>query len=456
MRVLRQLTHPGVIYDKAHRLHGEPCDYDPLIGMVGDARLVLLGEATHGTHEFYEQRAEITRRLIREKGFNAVVLEADWPDTLRVNRFVRGRSEEDATANEALQDFRRFPVWMWRNTVMLDFVDWLHSYNASRHTESERIGIYGMDLYSLFSSMDAVLQYLMAVDPEAAREAHRRYSCFEHFGEDPQIYGRSAGLGLSESCEQEVLAQLLEMQHQAIALMMRDGLMTEEEYFYAEQNARVVKNAEAYYRAMFLGRDVSWNLRDSHMMETLNELLRFMDRRLHERGRSAKIVVWAHNSHLGDARATEMGQGGEHNVGQLVRESYPDDSLLVGFTTHEGTVTAASQWDGLAFRKTVNPSLSGSYEQFFHGTGVENFLLNLRDERAVSEHLEGSYLERAIGVIYHPHTERISHYFYANLPRQFDAVIHLDRTRALEPLEVTAHWESAEMPDLPETWPTGF
>lgn len=453
MRVLRQLTHPDVIHENAHRLQGDPADYDPLIDMIGDARLVLLGEATHGTHEFYEQRAGITKRLIREKGFNAVALEADWPDALRINRFVRGRSEEDLAAGDALRDFQRFPVWMWRNTVMRDFVDWLRSYNMSRHNDVERVGIYGMDLYSLFSSMDAVLKYLMEADPEAARQAHMRYSCFEHFGEDPQLYGRSAGLGLSDSCEKAVVTQLVELQQKAIDLMLRDGLITEEEYFYAEQNARVVKNAEAYYRSMFRGRDVSWNLRDSHMVETLDELLRFMDRRLRERGKSAKVVVWAHNSHLGDARATEMGQNGEHNVGQLVRERYPGDCVLVGFTTHDGTVTAASQWDAPAEMKRVRPSLPGSYERFFHDTGIENFLLNLRDDPEVTQTLEGSYLERAIGVIYHPQTERISHYFYSNLPRQFDAVIHFDRTRALEPLEVTAHWESAE---LPETWPTGF
>lgn len=440
------LTLPQQLAASAQRLRSAPGDYDPLLELIGDARFVLLGEASHGTHEFYLERANITRRLITEKGFHAVAVEADWPDAFRVNRFVRGQSD-DRSADASLSDFKRFPAWMWRNTEVRDFVTWLRDFNAVQ-PEQNRTGFYGLDLYSLFTSIDAVLGYLDDVDPDAAKRARYRYGCFEHFGEDSQAYGYSATFDISRSCEDDVIRQLVEMR--TLAAQKRNEQSTDvEELFAAEQNARLVLNAERYYRSMFAGRVSSWNLRDTHMAETVDALAAHLD----ARGQNAKIVIWAHNSHLGDARATEMGNGGELNVGQLVRRKYGDESVLVGFTTHSGTVTAADDWDGEGMRKAVRPGLRGSYEELFHDTGVDRFLLNFRDDVQLRHVLPQYLLERAIGVIYRPQSERLSHYFHANLSDQFDAVIHIDRTRALEPLEPGAVWHSAEPP---ETFPSGL
>jgi len=429
----------------AHRLAGSPRDFDRLLEMIGEARFVLLGEASHGTHEFYAARAEITRRLIREKGFLAVAVEADWPDAYRVNRYVRGQSD-DAESVEALDGFRRFPQWMWRNADVVDFVGWLREHNEA--AGPAKAGFYGLDLYSLRASMAAVLEYLHAVDPEAARRARHRYACFDHFGEDPQAYGYAARFDLGESCEQAVVEQLLELRGRAADYAPRRGDATGDDLFFAEQNARLVANAERYYRTMFTGRVESWNVRDRHMAETLEALVAHLS----ATGRPAKIVVWAHNSHLGDARATQMGEEGELNVGQLVRERHGSDAVLVGFSTYEGTVTAASDWDGPAERKQVRPGLRGSYEALFHELRGD-FMLNLRDDAALSRGLATPQLQRAIGVIYRPDTERLSHYFPAMLPRQFDALLHYDRTRAVEPLERTAQWERGE---VPETFPTAL
>ena len=429
----------------AHRLAGSPRDFDRLLEMIGEARFVLLGEASHGTHEFYAARAEITRRLIREKGFLAVAVEADWPDAYRVNRYVRGQSD-DAESVEALDGFRRFPQWMWRNADVVDFVGWLREHNEA--AGPAKAGFYGLDLYSLRASMAAVLEYLHAVDPEAARRARHRYACFDHFGEDPQAYGYAARFDLGESCEQAVVEQLLELRGRAADYAPRRGDATGDDLFFAEQNARLVANAERYYRTMFAGRVESWNVRDRHMAETLEALVAHLS----ATGRPAKIVVWAHNSHLGDARATQMGEEGELNVGQLVRERHGSDAVLVGFSTYEGTVTAASDWDGPAERKQVRPGLRGSYEALFHELRGD-FMLNLRDDAALSRGLATPQLQRAIGVIYRPDTERLSHYFPAMLPRQFDALLHYDRTRAVEPLERTAQWERGE---VPETFPTAL
>jgi erythromycin esterase-like protein len=417
--------------------------YDPLLEIAGEAQCVLIGEASHGTHEFYETRAELTRRLIQEKGFRAVALEADWPDTFRVHRFVTGRGE-DRNANDALSDFRRFPGWMWRNTVMIEFIEWLRGWNAERSAEDGFAGIYGLDLYSMHTSIEAVLGYLDKIDPQAARRARYRYGCFDHFGEDPQRYGLATVAGGAEPCESEVIDQLIELRRKYTELISRNGHIGEEEFFSAEQNARLIMNAERYYRAMFHGRASSWNLRDEHMFETLNELFAHLDS-----GR-AKVVVWAHNSHLGDARATAMSKRGELNVGQLVRERLAVDSFAIGFTTYSGTVTAASDWGEPAERKRVRPALAGSYEELCHATGIPRFWINLRERNEATELLRDERLERAIGVIYRPETERLSHYFEARLPEQFDAIIHIDETRALEPLERTSTWDRGE---LPETYP---
>jgi erythromycin esterase-like protein len=383
--------------------------------------------------------------LIEEKGFTAVAVEADWPDAYRVNRYVRGASN-DSDSEEALSGFRRFPTWMCRNADVLDFVGWLRERNDAFSPGATKAGFYGLDLYSLHASIEAVLNYLHKVDPDAARRARYRYSCFDHFGEDTQAYGYAASFGLAESCEDEALGQLIELQQRAAAYASRDGRVADDEFFFAEQNARLVKNAEEYYRSMFRGRVESWNRRDAHMAETLEALAAHLE----SRGGVAKIVIWEHNSHLGDARATEIGEAGEFNVGQLVRERYADESVLVGFTTHHGTVTAASNWDAPAERKRVRPALPGSYEALFHEVAIPRFMLDLRNGDP-AESLREPRLERAIGVIYRPETERQSHYFHARLADQFDAVLHFDETRAVEPLERVA----APSGEVAETFPTG-
>src|ERR1700716_3452581 len=431
--------------ETSYPLAGSARDYDPLIGRIGEARFALLGEASHGTHEFYCERAEITKRLIAEKHFAAVAVEADWPDTYRLNRYVRSTSD-DVDAVEALADFRRFPTWMWRNTVVVEFIEWLRAHNDALPPGAEKVGFYGLDLYSLHASMKAVLRYLEKVDPEAAKRARERYSCFDHVGEDTQAYGLMTRLNLSKSCEEEVVSQLVELQRRASEYVRRDGRLAEDEQFYAEQNARLVKNAEAYYRSMFLEEVSSWNLRDRHMAETLDALVAHLGRK----GQRAKVAIWEHNSHLGDARATDMGQRGELNVGQLTRQKYGSEAVLVGFTTHHGTVTAASDWGEPAERKRVRPALAGSYEALFHAAQRDRFLLIPNDSDAMMQQLAVPRLERAIGVIYRPETERQSHYFRARLPSQFDAVLHFDETRAVEPLERNAEWEKGE---VPETFP---
>jgi erythromycin esterase-like protein len=410
-------------------IDARPIDHDQLAGFVGDARLALIGEASHGTHEFYFERAELTKRLIESRGFNAVAVEADWPDAYRVNRYVRWMSD-DRDAASALSSFGRFPRWMWRNTVVRDFVEWLREFNRDRPAR-KRVGFYGVDLYSLYGSIQAVLEYLDRVDPEAAKRARYRYSCFDHHGEDSQAYGYAASFGVSESCETGAVNALVELRRRAAEYRNMDGHVAREEYFYAEQNARLVRNAEEYYRTMFRGRVSSWNIRDSHMAETIDALLRFLDG---ETG-SARIAVWEHNSHLGDARATEMGEQGEHNVGQLVRQAHAERAVLIGFSAHSGTVTAASNWDEPGERKAVRPGIAGSYEDQFHQAGVERGVVYLRDDAKSAAALRGPRLQRAIGVIYRPETERVSHYFHARLPEQFDAMIHIDSTTALEALE---------------------
>jgi len=421
---------------------------ETLLDLVGDAHFVLIGEASHGTHEFYEARAAMTRMLIERKGFAAVAAEADWPDAYRVNRFVRARSE-DATAEEALRGFERFPTWMWRNAVVLDFVGWLREHNDRMGgDERGKAGFYGMDMYSLHRSMHEVIAYLERVDPNAAARARERYSCFDHRdGDDGQTYGVAAAFGAGESCEREVVEQLVDLQRHALEYARRDGLIAEDELFYAQQNARTVRAAEEYYRSMFSGRVSSWNLRDRHMVDTLDALAGHLSR---QRGAPAKLVVWAHNSHLGDARATEAAARGELNVGQLVRERHPVDCRLVGFTTNTGTVTAADDWGGPAERKMVRPALPESVEELFHQVGVKEFMFAFHAAARTAEVLRPARLERAIGVIYRPQTERQSHYFRARAADQFDAVIHIDDTRALEPIERTGRWEQGE---FPETYP---
>ena len=420
----------------ARPLRGD-ADYDELVARAADKRYVLIGEATHGTEDFYRERARITERLVTEAGFTAVAIEGDWPDAYRVNRWVRGASD-DASAEQALADFRRFPTWMWRNTVVEEFVTMLRRHDDALEPGAAKVGFYGLDLYSPRASMEAVVDYLDEVDPEAARRARERYACFDQFGRNPQVYAYEAGLSGAESCEAQVVQQLVELRDVNAGAIAH---LDEDESFVAEQNARLVVNAERYYRAMYRGGVESWNERDRHMAETLDALAAHLQRTTG----TAKIVVWAHNSHLGDARATELSQPGELNLGQLVRERVGGDALSIGFTTYAGTVTAASDWGGVTERKHVRPALRGSWEELLHQAEHPRLLVDPAG-------LHGRRLQRAIGVVYRPETERISHYLHARIAEQFDVVVHIDETRALKPLEVTSEWEAGE---VPETYPFG-
>jgi erythromycin esterase-like protein len=433
--------------EDCHPVTGENTDYDSLLDLIGDRRFVLIGESSHGTHEFYRERARITRRLIDERGFTAVAVEADWPDAYRVNRYVMGLSD-DPNANAALSDFRRFPAWMWRNRDVLAFVEWLRARNDAHVNVITKARFYGLDLYSLRASIEAVVDYLDRVDPEEAKRARARYSCFDHVGAEGQQYGYALAYAGAIPCENEVVTQLIELRRKADAYLRRDGWIADDEFFFAEQNARLVRNAEEYYQQMYRAEVSSWNLRDRHMAGTLDALIEHLDRQ-HPR---AKVIVWEHNSHVGDARSTEMGERGELNVGQLARQRYGNESVLIGFTTYDGTVTAASEWGGPAERKRVRAASPESHEAFLHQNGDKDFWLDTA-RPAVHAALSASRLERAIGVIYRPQTERGSHYFHARLGEQFDAVIHLDHTRALEPLERTSLWDKGEPP---ETYPSGI
>ncbi len=441
------VRHPPLldtIRDAAVPLEGGDGDYDLLLRMVGERPFVLLGEATHGTHEFYAMREEITRRLIGELGFDAVAVEADWPDAYRLNRYVCGVG--DASIDDAFGDFQRFPTWMWRNHAVRGFIQWLQARNAQLPAAA-RAGFYGLDLYSLYRSADAVIDYLEAVDPDQAVRARRLYVELDHVRE-PQTYGFEAASGLRPPCRDAAAALLVDLLRKAPAYLAEDGPAAQDEQFFAERNAYVVLNAEQYYRAMFGRRSNTWNLRDAHMVETLFALRRH----LRAQGRQGRIVVWAHNSHLGDARATQMGERGEWNVGQLLREQAgAAQALLVGFTTYTGHVTAAHDWDAPAERRWVRPAHKDSCEHLFYASGLDRFFLPLSG--TLADELAAPLLERAIGVVYRPETELASHYFSASLSRQFDALFHLDETSAVEPLDITAHRTRHEPPD---TYPSGL
>ncbi len=403
----------------------EGADLGPLLERLAGARVVCLGEATHGTSEFYRMRARITRELVERHGFQIVALEADWPDASRVNRWVRGETN-GAAPGEA--PFTRFPRWMWRNLETLAFLGWLREHNDRRRDAAPKVGLYGLDLYSMFTSIRAVIDYLERVDPTAARVARQRYSCLTPWEHDPQAYGAAALSGRYRVCEKEATAMLRDLLARRLELSAQNG----ERFLDAARNAALVANAERYYRAMYFGGDESWNERDRHMFDTLLALLDF-------HGPQAKAVVWAHNSHLGDARATEMGVHGQLNLGQLCRERFGDKAYLVGFGTHHGTVAAARDWDGPTEAMRVRPAHPDSYERLCHDSEVAAFLLPLREpeREEVRGELLAPRLERAIGVVYRPHSELASHYFHASLPVQFDAWIWFDETEAVHP--VTDH-----------------
>ncbi len=411
-------------------------DVSALLERIGDARIVLLGEATHGTSEFYRMRARITKELILRRGFNFVAVEADWPDAARINQYVR----HAPVRQEQWKAFSRFPTWMWRNHEALDLVEWMRAWNAEVSEPERRASFHGLDLYSLFTSIDAVITYLSGVDPAMAAVARRRYASLSPWEQDPAVYGRAVLSGRYKDCEAPVVAMLQDMLNRRIEYSQRDG----DRFFDAAQNARLVAAAERYYRVMYYGAVESWNLRDQHMFDTLERLLEF-------HGPGSKGVVWEHNSHVGNAAATEMGTRGEHNVGQLSRARFAESAFLVGFGTDHGTVAAASDWDGPMEVKRVRPSHEASYERLCHESEVKAFMLHLRDpeRQAVRDELEAARLERAIGVIYRPESELQSHYFQACLPRQFDEYIWFDETRAVSPLpSVTAS-------GVPDTYPFG-
>lgn len=457
-RVVEQGILPAqlqrLIAENAHIITGAEHDYDPLLDLVGDANFVLLGEASHGTHEFYHERARITQRLIVEKGFNAIAVEADWPDAYRINQYIRGQEPHlqvlaDTNAREALEGFKRFPAWMWRNNETVKLVEWLRHHNDGLAIGSHKIGFYGLDLYSLFTSIEEILHYLDVFYSGEAQQARQRFACFDHFNRDSHYYAQVVGLNRSVSCENAVVDQLRSLY--ALADMHRKMADKKrlEAMFSAQQNARLVVHAEEYYRTMYQGHVSSWNMRDEHMIETLEAVSRHISQENHQ---SAKIVVWAHNSHVGDARATEAARHGEWNIGQLARELYGEKAILIGLTTYQGTVTASSDWDAYYERKVVNPALNGSVESLFHDTKIGDFMLSFKDNGPISTALSDLRLERAIGVIYRPHTERQSHYFYSSLPNQFDAILHFDQTHALEPLDKEQFGDAGE---APETFPVG-
>ncbi len=409
----------------------ETADLSALLERTGDSRVVLIGEATHGTSEFYRMRARITRALIEQRGFNVVALEADWPDSAMLDRHVRGWTGPDLPAPA----FSRFPVWMWRNRETLAFIDWLADYNRGRSEPGQCASIHGLDLYSLNHSIHAVLEYLDRVDPAAARRARERYACFSPWERDPAVYGRAAVAGEREDCEDEVVETLTELLAHRLDYRRADG----EALFDSERNAQVVRAAERYYRVMYYGSRESWNLRDRHMFETLQSVL-------DHRGPDSKAVVWAHNSHIGDASATEMGMRGEVNIGQLARQAWGDGAYLIGFGTDHGTVAAASNWDEPMQVRKVRPALPDSYEHVFHQAGAECLMLPIRHagSELLNDGLRTPRLQRAIGVVYRPETERVSHYFRAGLTRQFDEYIWFDESRAVTPLSEA---DRAALPD---------
>jgi erythromycin esterase len=434
-------------------------DLNPLIEQIGkdNVQYVLLGEASHGTSEFYSWRAEITKRLIKESGFSFIAVEGDWPDCYNVNNYIKGISGSGQSAYDVLYSFNRWPTWMWANTEIVDLVEWLREYNKSI-SEEQQVGFYGLDVYSLWESMEAVIRYLRKIDPEAVKTAIEAYRCFEPYGKSVEDYARATAF-VPESCEDEVIDMLIDL-HDKAKQYKSDGLGRREEYFNAEQNAIVAKNAELYYRKMMQGGTVTWNIRDTHMMDTLIRLMEF-------HGKQAKSIVWAHNTHVGDARYTDMVDAKMVNIGQLVREhAGKNKALLIGFGTYQGTVIAAKEWGEKMERMHVPPAIDGSWERLIHelskgsdtlflfgnntkGDSINQLLYEATREQD-NERIKG---QRAIGVVYNPQYERFGNYVPTILTKRYDAFIYIDKTHTLHPLHMP---EVKEDEDLPETFPTGL
>lgn len=421
-------------------------DLDPLLEQVGDARFVLLGEATHGTSEFYTWRTEISKRLITEKGFSFIAVEGDWPDCYRVNRYVKGAARADATAEDALHAFSRWPTWMWANREVVELAEWMRTHNDAQPA-AERVGFYGLDVYSLWESMAAVVEYLERVDPDAANAAIRAYACFDPYYEDVQEYAR-ATVSVPASCEDEVIGMLRALRAKA-RQYPEDSV---DGYFNAEQNALVAQNAERYYRAMVRGGATSWNVRDNHMVETLERLMV-------RHGPESKAIVWEHNTHIGDARFTDMAGQGMVNVGQLVREAHGegpadrDGVVLVGFGTRAGTVIAGSGWGEPMQRMRMPDARGDSWEDLLHqAVGRDGLLVFDGTDDGGIRGLDGTLDHRAIGVVYEPRAERWGNYVPTLIPRRYDAFLFIDKSRALDPLHMPAVVDA----EVPETYPSGM
>ena len=433
-----------------YKLENTDADLDPFIERVGDAHYVLLGEASHGTSEFYTWRAEITKRLITEKGFSFMAVEGDWPDCYRVNRYIKGMVNSGSSAYEVLHAFNRWPTWMWANKEIVDLVEWLRSHNLETEKKEKKVGFYGLDVYSLWESLDAVMKYLQRNYPDAVKAAMRAYKCFEPYGRDVQEYAK-ATLFVPESCEHEVMDMLIELRQEAKTAdekRKKDDGEEMEAYFNAEQNAIVAKNAELYYRTMIRGGAASWNVHDHHMMDTLTRLMRFHDK-------NAKSIVWAHNTHIGDARATDMQRARIVNLGQLVREEAGrNDVVLAGFGTFKGTTIAAREWEEQMEKMSVPPAVAGSWDRFLHKYNdvAKSKLLTFVDANKTKD---DAYLntkgQRAIGVVYNPEYEAYGNYVDTILAKRYDAFLFIDETRALHPL----HMPVSPDEELPETFPTG-
>jgi erythromycin esterase len=420
-----------------------PADLEPLLDLIGDARFVLLGEATHGTSEFYDWRTEISKRLILEKGFSFIAVEGDWPDCYSVNRYVKGHGAAPS-ADEVLHAFARWPTWMWANREVVALAEWLRAHNIQL-PEQRRVGFYGLDVYSLWESMAAVIEYLDGIDPEFARMARRAYDCFDPYYEDAQAYARATAL-VPTSCEEETVRMLRALQNRP-----RSGADDDRDaHFDAEQNALVAQNAERYYRAMIRGGASSWNVRDRHMMETL-------DRLANHYGPGSKAIVWEHNTHIGDARFTDMANHGMVNIGQLAREAYGesprerDGTVLIGFGCWRGTVIAADEWGAEMERMTMPPGRAGSWEDLLHRVGGDGlYVFDGSDDGGVRG-LDRAIDHRAVGVVYHPSAERWGNYVPTILSRRYDAFLFIDEANALDPLHMRA-----EVGEMAETYPTGM
>lgn len=428
MEYTEKLSLVQALRDTINPIYPDSKSYYPLLDQIGDAHYVLLGEATHGTKEFYESRALITNLLIKEKGFNVIAIEADLPETYNVNAFLRDTNSKEP-ALSTLNSFQRFPVWMWKNIEMLSFIDNLKSINNKKLPE-QRIGFYGLDLYSMYTSVEQVISYLQKVDPQAAEKAQKRYSCFFKYGKNDDAYGQAMSY-VSESCQKEVIEQLTDLQLKKMDYVENSSFLSNEDLFFAEQNAKLIKNAEQYYRQMFDKRVQTWNLRDLHMADTVESITQHITKV----AGYAKIVIWTHNSHAGNALGTEFAKDGELNLGQLILFRHWGDAFLIGYTTYTGTVLAASDWGEDPKIIKVTPALDDSYESLFHETDLKAFIFDLTNINSKLDFFKQNHLERAIGVVYTPESEKVSHYFNARLADQFHAVIHFDNSSSIHAID---------------------